>query len=388
MLIKNAHVFIDGEFRDVDVKYDNEKILEIGTNLQDDEVIDAEGNYLFAGFVETHMHGGFRKSFYRNYYSKNAADWNGEEDVKYILQELPKYGVTSVLATLDCQSIEDSCDALRVIRKIRKEKVGADPFAFHYEGPFLNPKRSACLDPNLCVLPDKEYTLKLVDNDLSDVMIMCLAPELPGAKDWCEWITSQGVHVEIGYTLCDSDLIRQAADWGADTTTHFYNGFEAMHHRKDGGIVGCLLEDRLTHQITCDGHHVSAPWIKLGIKTKGIDKFYGVTDLFNFAGLEDGEYDNDFYGKIVINDGAITTKKDGMLLGGNNTWDKIMRTARDKIGLSEIEVAKMYGENPAKCLGIKDRGKIEVGRRSDFCIMDKDYNVQKTLINGAIYYQK
>ena len=27
MLIKNAHVFIDGEFRDVDVKYDNEKIL-------------------------------------------------------------------------------------------------------------------------------------------------------------------------------------------------------------------------------------------------------------------------------------------------------------------------------------------------------------------------
>lgn len=387
MLIKNAHVFIDGEFKDVDVKYDNETILEIGKDLKDDEVIDAGGNYLYPGFIETHMHGGFRKSFYRNEYSDNAANWNGEEDVKYILQQLPKYGVTTVLPTLDCQGIEDSVNALRVIRKLRKEEVGADPYKFHYEGPFLNPKRSACLDPNLCVLPNEEYTMKLVDNDLSDVAIMCLAPELEGAEKWCRWITSKGVHVEIGYTLCDSALISKCADWGADTTTHFYNGFEAMHHRKDGGMVGCLLEDRLSHQITCDGHHVAAPWIKLLIKCKGIDKVYGVTDLFNFAGLEDGEYENSFYGTIVIKDGAVRTKKDGMILGGNNTWDKIMRCARDKIGLSEIEVAKMYGENPAKCLGFKDRGKIEVGRRSDFCLMDKDYNVLKTIIKGKIYYQ-
>ena len=78
-----------------------------------------------------------------------------------------------------------------------------------------------------------------------------------------------------------------------------------MHHRKDGAIVGCLLEDRLTFQMICDGYHVNKQWIKLAIKTKGIDKIYGITDEFNFSGLEDGEYDNDFYGRIVVSDGLV-----------------------------------------------------------------------------------
>ena len=391
MIITNAHVFYDGEFHDVDVEYDESKIINIGENLAKnvcaEEVIDAQGNYLYAGFIETHQHGGFRKTFYRNEYSENGENFNGVEDVNYILERLPKYGVTTVFPTLDVQPVEDSVEALRAIREARKQGVGADPMMIHYEGPYLNPGRSACLDPKLCVLPSKEHTLALVDNDLSDIAIMCLAPELEGAEEWCRWITGEGVHVEIGYTLCDSETIKRAADWGVDTTTHFFNGFEAMHHRKDGGIVGCLLEDRLTHQITCDGYHVNKAWIKLAIKMKGIDKFYGVTDEFNFSGLEDGEYENDHYGTILVHDGLVSVKSTGMILGGNNTWDKIMRRARDVIGLDEIEVAKMYGENPAKCLGIKDRGKIEIGRRSDFCLMDKDYNVLKTIIKGKVVYQ-
>lgn len=391
MIITNAHVFYDGEFHDVDVEYNENKILNIGGNLINNcnkaDIIDAGGNYLFAGFIETHQHGGFRKTFYRNEYSENGENFRGEEDINYILERLPKYGVTTVFPTLDVQSVEDSTEALRAIRNARKQGVGADPMMIHFEGPYLNPERSACLDPDLCVLPTKEHTMLLVDNDLSDIAIMCLAPELEGAEEWCRWITGQGVHVEIGYTLCDSETIKKAADWGADTTTHFFNGFEAMHHRKDGGIVGCLLEDRLSHQMTCDGYHVNKSWIKLAVKVKGIDRIYGVTDEFNFSGLEDGEYDNAHYGKILVQDGLVSVKATGMILGGNNTWDKIMRRARDVIGLDEIEVAKMYGENPAKCLGIRDRGKIEVGRRSDFCLMDKDYNVLKTIIRGKVFYE-
>lgn len=391
MIITNAHVFYDGEFHDIDVEYNENKILNIGGNLINNcnkaDIIDAGGNYLFAGFIETHQHGGFRKTFYRNEYSENGENFRGEEDINYILERLPKYGVTTVFPTLDVQSVEDSTEALRAIRNARKQGVGADPMMIHFEGPYLNPERSACLDPDLCVLPTKEHTMLLVDNDLSDIAIMCLAPELEGAEEWCRWITDQGVHVEIGYTLCDSETIKKAADWGADTTTHFFNGFEAMHHRKDGGIVGCLLEDRLSHQMTCDGYHVNKSWIKLAVKVKGIDRIYGVTDEFNFSGLEDGEYDNAHYGKILVHDGLVSVKATGMILGGNNTWDKIMRRARDVIGLNEIEVAKMYGENPAKCLGIRDRGKIEVGRRSDFCLMDKDYNVLKTIIRGKVFYE-
>ena len=46
MIIKNAKVFIDGQFRDTDVRYDNSGILEIGKDLAGDEVIDGKSNYL------------------------------------------------------------------------------------------------------------------------------------------------------------------------------------------------------------------------------------------------------------------------------------------------------------------------------------------------------
>jgi N-acetylglucosamine-6-phosphate deacetylase len=386
MIIKNAHVFIDGEFHDVDVRFDEQKILEIGKQLRGDDIIDAKGNYLYAGFVETHMHGGFRKNFFPHNYDSTGSDWS-EDDVRYIVAQLPKYGVTSVIPTLNSLSIEDSCRALRAIRKVRREHAGADPFKIHFEGPYINPNRTASIDASLSALPTKEHTLALTDNDLSDIAIICLAPELPGAEEWCKWITAQGVHVELGYTLCSSLQARECVAWGADTTTHFFNGFETMHQRKEGGIVGCLLEDGLTHQMTCDGMVVSPSWIHLAIKVKGIDNIYGMTDLVHFHGLTEGEYENEHFGPIVVKDDFATTKKNGLILGGINTWDNMMRRARDVVGLDFLQVAKLYGENPCKCLGIHDRGKIEVDRKSDFCLMDKDYNVKKTIIDGKTVYE-
>ena len=52
------------------------------------------------------------------------------------------------------------------------------------------------------------------------------------------------------------------------------------------------------------------------------------------------------------------------------------------------EVAALYRENVAGCLNITDRGKIEAGRLSDLVIMDKDYEVIQTIINGKTVYQK
>ena len=63
MIIKNARTFLNGVFTDLEVRFDGNGITEIGHNLTGDEVIDAEGNYLFAGIIDTHCHGGFMCSF-------------------------------------------------------------------------------------------------------------------------------------------------------------------------------------------------------------------------------------------------------------------------------------------------------------------------------------
>ena len=73
MIIRNANVWIDGAFQCVDVRFNEQEILEIGPGLQDDEILDAAGYDLYPGFVDTHMHGGFRHNFFHTPMTKPAA---------------------------------------------------------------------------------------------------------------------------------------------------------------------------------------------------------------------------------------------------------------------------------------------------------------------------
>lgn len=387
MKITNANIFIDGKFHNLEVKFNHDKILEIGENLQDDFVIDADGQYVYAGFVDTHIHGGFTRSFFENGHIDFS---DGEDQIRYICKELPKHGVTSCVPTLMGEVSKDPTPLLestRLIRKVRKDVVGAEPFKIHYEGPYLNPLRSGCINPAYQVYPTIEHTLTMTDNDISDVLIICVSPELPGALEYIDWATKQGIHTEVCYTLASSDLVYKAADRGLNQVSHLYNGFEPLHHRTNGPIVACLLDERINAQILCDNIHVASEWVKLAIRSKGLDKLYGITDMTCFSGLSQGEHDFPYYGKIII-DGAKVYDSDGTIAGSNLTWDAMMRSARDHIGLTMEEIGSLYGENPAKCLNIRDRGKIEVGRLPDFTIMDKDYNVLKTIIHGEVYFEK
>ena len=377
MIIRNGRVFLDGVYHDnLEVLTKDGKILEVGPNLPCDgeEVIDAGGNLVFAGFIDIHIHGSYQKSW---------AD--GEEAVRYICSQLPKHGVTSCLPTLAPKNVDAAIATVRGIRAARGCE-GADPFAIHFEGPYFSLERHASMNPASQMNPDIQHTLAIADGDLSDIKLMNSAPELPGAMEWIRWATEQGIKVEVCYTTASSDTIKEAADNGATQISHLYNGFQALDHRTNGPVVGCLLEDRLNAQLTCDGIHVAAAWIKLAIKVKGVQHCIGITDAGGYTGMAEGEYQNPVHGTIIIKDGSVRNTK-GMLLSGCTTWDAIMRACKNKIGLSLEEIGSIYGESPASCLGITDRGKIEVGRKADFTIMDDELNVLKTIISEKIYYQ-
>ena len=54
------------------------------------------------------------------------------------------------------------------------------------------------------------------------------------------------------------------------------------------------------------------------------------------------------------------------------------------IGFSDEDVAKMASTNPAKLLGLDDRGSIKVGKRADLVGLDADGTVAFTMIGGEI----
>ncbi|MBR0474887.1 MAG: amidohydrolase family protein [Erysipelotrichaceae bacterium] len=386
MIIKNAKVFIDGKFNDVDVRFNEKEILEIGKDLSGDEIIDAEGNELYAGIIDAHCHGGFMRSF--GHESRTDAYGSRDEQVKFLSEKLPETGVTTVFPTLamDLTSFKEEKEAVEHIRSIRKELKGADLMKFHFEGTYLTLDRYI-EEGGEYPMPTREHSDWLVSNDYSDVAFICVAPDLPGAMEWIEYVSSKGVIPEAGYTKCTAEQMIEAADHGLRTCSHIFNGYQPMHHRDSSAVVGIMLDDRIKAQITMDGYHVNPAWVKLVIKAKGIENCYGITDLSSVSGLQDGENVLED-GTVVVTRDGFNWRTDGHILSGNNTMNQMMYRAHNTCGLTREQVGLLYAENPASCLGITDRGKIEVGRKSDFAIMDNDYNVIKTIINGEVYYQR
>ena len=388
MIIKNARVFIDGKFRNTDVRFDEQTITEIGNDLTGEQIIDARGNDLYAGIIDCHIHGGFLRRFQANVKKETWKDYGEpEEQARYICRKVVENGVTSIMPTLGDLTVEEYQEAIRLIRRIRKDVDGADPFMFHLEGTYQNPNHHSSFNHNHDTLPSREHTLAITDNNLSDVCLIGIAPELEGSMEWLKWLCSETkVHAEIGYTKASAQTVTQAADLGLDQTTHMFNGFEPMHHRIDGPDVGIMIDDRIKCQLTLDSYHVSPYWCKFLIKVKGLDKVYGLTDLSSHSGLPDGVYHFEGGRTIIAGDGFIKDEK-GTIQSGNHTMNQIMYKARHNVGLTKEEVGSIYTENVAKCLDITDRGKIEVGRRSDFVIMDDDYNVIRTIIRGKTVYE-
>ena len=387
MIIKNAKVFIDGRFHDTDVRYDSQGIREIGPDLSGEEVIDASGYYLYAGMIDAHCHGGFLRGF--NYSTSFRNQGTHEQQVRYILDRLPSTGVTTVYPTLAIiyppirEMYEDMRNSVRTIRKVHRDYLGAEPLKFHFEHPF--PTLDRYITPGL-----KPATAQLADyitdGDYSDIGIFGIAPDYENALEFIDYLVEKGVQPEDGYTKATYQQTRLAADHGMSQASHLFNGYQPMHHRTDGPSEAVLLEDRIKAQLTLDGYHVNPAWVRLTLKVKGIENCFGITDLSGYSGLPEGKNVMDD-GTVIDTHDGFNWRPDGHIRSGNMVANEIMKCARDKVGLSMEEVGLLFFENPAKCLNLKDRGKIETGRRSDLVIMDKDYKVLKTIIGGEVYYE-
>jgi N-acetylglucosamine-6-phosphate deacetylase len=87
------------------------------------------------------------------------------------------------------------------------------------------------------------------------------------------------------------------------------------------------------------------------------------------AGCADGNYS---IGKLAVKvqDSVARLESNGALAGSTLTMDKAFSNAIDKCGVSIEQAVLMSSTNPAKALGLKDRGSIAVGMRADLLSYD------------------
>lgn len=376
--LKNVTAYVAGKgLVKTDIAFEDGKIVAIGKLDDVEPVFDTDGVVL-PGFIDEHIHG-----------AGGADAMDGTEDALQTISEyVAKEGTTGFLATTMTQSPENIGKALENVKIVREkgEYKGAEVLGVHLEGPFISPKHVGAQPLEYVAKPAPETFDKYNEISGGNIKVVTLAPEVEGGLDLVKHLAKIGVVASIGHTGAKFSDVEAAVAAGATNVTHTYNAQTPLHHREAGVVGAAMLIDELNCEMICDTIHVSVPAIKIFVKNKPHDKFTLITDAMRAKGMPDGL--SELGGQQVFVRNGEARLADGTLAGSVLKMNVAVKNLVEKVGVSFTDAVDFASANPAKNLGLYDeRGSIEVGKRADFAVMDKDYNILYTVIGGKVVYK-
>jgi len=127
--------------------------------------------------------------------------------------------------------------------------------------------------------------------------------------------------------------------------------------------------------------------MKLLFKVKGEGGILLITDAIRACGMPDGEYT--FMDQAIkVNDNRAYLS-DGTLAGSTLTMEKAVQNMVRLVEVPITKAVRMASLNGAKVLGLEHhKGILAVGKDADLVVLDRDFNVQMTVFEGAIRYRK
>lgn len=376
--LKNVTAYVAGKgLVKTDIAFEDGKIVAIGKLDNVEPIFDTDGVVL-PGFIDEHIHG-----------AGGADAMDGTEDALQTISEyVAKEGTTGFLATTMTQSPENIGKALKNVKAVREkgEYKGAEVLGVHLEGPFISPKHVGAQPLEYVAKPAPETFDKYNEISGGNIKVVTLAPEVEGGLDLVKHLAKIGVVASIGHTGAKFSDVEAAVAAGATNVTHTYNAQTPLHHREAGVVGAAMLIDELNCEMICDTIHVSVPAIKIFVKNKPHDKFTLITDAMRAKGMPDGL--SELGGQQVFVKNGEARLSDGTLAGSVLKMNVAVKNLVEKVGVSLTEAVDFASANPAKNLGLYDeRGSIEVGKRADFAVMDKDYNILFTVVGGKVVYK-
>lgn len=245
------------------------------------------------------------------------------------LEAMLATGVTCCLPTV----ITAPADALRarlhaLDAAVARSRLG--PLmcpGFHLEGPFLNPADgyAGCHPPGAMVPPDPALLAFLGAGLRRPILLLTLAPELPGAEACIRAARAAGKLVSVGHSAAGFAAVAEAAEAGATLSTHLGNGLAPVLPKLANPIFAQLAEDRLHAGFIADGIHLPPPALKAMMRAKGPGRAFLVTDATAAAAAPPGSYP--FAGMLVERgaDGTVRRPGGGGLAGSSLCLDAAAR---------------------------------------------------------------
>lgn len=343
------------------------------------------GQRILPGLIDVHNHGG------------NGGDFpSGDEaSARVAVDFLHRAGTTTLLASMVTASPEDLLKGIGVYAKMTEEGLLA---GIHLEGPFLSHTRCGAQNPAFLLEPDLELTAALIEAGRGSITTMTYAPELPGADELVDLLTSHGITPSLGHTDCDTVTAAQSLEQaregmdsagfdgvsGRPTVTHLFNGMPPMHHRSPGPVAACLRAASAGNaavELVADNTHLDPETVKTVFALVGAANILLVTDSMAAAGLADGQY---MLGPspVTVANGVATLDATGSIAGGTATLlDVVRRTTA--AGVDFMDALTSATTVPAAVLGLTDEvGSLRRGLRADVIIVDSELALQRVMRAG------
>jgi N-acetylglucosamine-6-phosphate deacetylase len=233
----------------------------------------------------------------------------------------------------------------------------------------------------------RRYFDKVVKTCGGKLKMMTIAPELKGAMAIIKDLRARGAIASFGHSDADYEEALKGIRAGINHVTHIFNAMRPLHHRKPAGLGAVLADDGVSVQLISDGVHIHPAVVGLIVGLKGVRNIILITDSMSSQGMPGGRYAYD--GLEYVSRAGACRYKDGTLIGTALPLNKMVQRFMRFGGVSLCDAVQAATANPARVLGIdKQKGSIQEGKDADVVIMDKDFNVEMTIIGGEIVYGK
>ena len=351
----------DGQFHAARIEVSQGRIRSIAALGRDESP--TTDLMLAPGFVDLQVNGIEDVDVWSTALADNTTAW------ERINQLLLDQGVTSWCPTLVTAPLDLYRVAIEFVNRQRSVLGTPHVIGVHLEGPFLGGAVGAHRSQDICDVNTK-WLLEHVDG----VALMTLGAEVHGAIEACKVLSSHGGKISIGHSLPTREEFENCVSAGATLVTHLFNAMSGVHHREPGLATWALTNDNVFASLIADGVHVSADVIELSFAAKP-NKMVLVTDAVAWRAGAAGKI------RISLRDGAPRLEN-GTLAGSAVTMPEAIKVCVEQAHVALPQALQAASSNPAKVMGLADRGVLQVGYLADIVGLTNDLSVGAVWVSG------
>ena len=339
------------------------------------EIIDAKGLYVGPGLVDIHCHAGDQVRF-------------EHEPLRAAKAHLIR-GTTSVLATTgDARKPEEYVQIMHSIREAMQQEDGRNIAGMYMEGPYMNPDFGSGRHNNpwhgIGVLP--EHYEPMLEAGADIIRVWALAPE---REDILPFVlaakkANPEVKFTVGHSTASPQEIEKIVPYGLCLGTHHTNATGDLPKYPE--CRGVCVDETVNYnnniyaEIISDscGIHVDPYMQRLIRKIKGDDRIVLISDQTSYEDMYVPGFEH-------ITDLNYTPMPGGIDITGSKLYlHQACRNWMKHTGASIVEAFKLASYNPAKVVGLTDRGEIREGLKADLIITDHKMNISTVIKNGKV----